>query len=110
MSISPPRGQSTVAEKDQLMTVSILPGCSDCGCLQGGPRSTDATRHVEEVADDQTLIVKSVAGDANTLPPGTIGLELARIVAAIVSYGPTARKMKDQLLTLRCKLGRCWHQ
>jgi len=65
---------------------------------------------MQEVANDQALVVESVAGDANTLPAGTIGLELARVVAVIVSRGHTAGKTKDQLLTLRCMLGRYWHQ
>jgi len=65
---------------------------------------------MQEVADDQTLIVESIAGNSDTLPAGTVGLELARVVAVTVSHGHTAGNTKDRSLTLRCMLGHCWHQ
>ena len=65
---------------------------------------------MQEVANDQALVVESVAGDANTLPAGAIGLELARVVAVIVSHDLTRRRAEVDLLTLRCMLDRCWHQ
>jgi hypothetical protein len=95
MSISPPRGQSTVAEKDQLSAISILPGLLDRLNVQSRPCSTDATRHMEEVANNQTLIVESVAGNSDALPAGAVGLELARVVTVIVSHGHAPREAKD---------------
>jgi len=65
---------------------------------------------MQEVADDQTLIVESIARNSDTLPAGTIGLELARVVAVIVSHDLTRRRAEVDLLTLRCMLDRCWHQ
>jgi len=95
MSISPPSGQSTVAEKDQLVAVNSLSYYSGVDNLQSWPCSTNTTWHMQEAANDQTLVVESVTGDANTLPAGAIGLELARIVTVVISRFLTSEWRKD---------------